>query len=57
MRLPLFVKNEDYLVFERVLADSLERPDAPDLLAWCLMPNHWHLVVYAGQRTNLSTWM
>ncbi len=57
MRLPLFQKDDDYLAFERVLADSLERPDAPDLLAWCLMPNHWHLVVRAGRQTDLSTWM
>ncbi len=57
MRLPLFQKDDDYVAFQRVLADSLERPDAPDLLAWCLMPNHWHLVVQAGRRTNLSTWM
>jgi len=57
MRLPLFQKDNDYLAFERVLAESLERPDAPDLLAWCLMPNHWHLVVHAGKRANLSTWM
>ncbi len=57
MRLPLFQKDDDYAAFERVLAESLERPDAPDLLAWCLMPNHWHLVVHARARTNLSTWM
>ena len=57
MRLPLFKMDGDYLAFERVLAGSLERVDAPDLLAWCLMPNHWHLVVQAGRRTNLSTWM
>ncbi len=43
MRLPMFQKHDDYLAFERVLADSLERPDAPDLLAWtpvssCLIP-------------------
>jgi putative transposase len=57
MRLPLFAKQGDYLAFERVLAESLQRPDAPDLLAWCLMPNHWHLVVRAKSRTNLSTWM
>jgi putative transposase len=57
MRLPLFEQDGDYLAFERVLASSLERPDAPALLAWCLMPNHWHLVVRAGRRTNLSTWM
>ena len=57
MRLPLFRKDEDYLAFDRVLAESLDRPDAPGLLAWCLMPNHWHLVVRAGPRSNLSTWM
>ena len=57
MRLPLFKKDADYLAFERVLASSFERPDGPRLLAWCLMPNHWHLVVRAGRRTNLSTWM
>ncbi len=53
MRLPLFEKDADYLAFERVLAASLERPDAPSLLAWCLMPNHCHIVVLAGQRTPL----
>ena len=37
MRLPLFLKDDDYLAFERVLAESLSRPDAPRLLAWCLM--------------------
>ena len=57
MRLPLFQKEDDYLAFERVLGESLVRPDAPDLLAWCLMPNHWHLIVQAGKGTNLSTWM
>ncbi|HUU83110.1 MAG TPA: transposase [Phycisphaerae bacterium] len=57
MRLPLFLKDEDYLAFERVLAESLARPDAPRLLAWCLMPNHWHLVVHAGHQTDLSAWM
>ena len=57
MRLTIFEKDEDYLAFERVVAESLDRPDAPRLLAYCLMPNHWHLVVQAGNRTDLSTWM
>ena len=57
MRLRLFEKDGDYQAFEGVLAGGLERPDAPRLLAYCLMPNHWHLVVRAGPRTNLSTWM
>jgi len=57
MRMTLFEKDRDYEAFERVLAASLDRPDAPHLLAYCLMPNHWHLVVRARHRTNLSTWM
>ncbi len=57
MRLPLFKKDDDYLAFERILDESLQRPDAPHLLAWCLMPSHWHLVLHARKRTNLSTWL
>ncbi len=57
MRLAIFKKEADYAAFEGVLAESLGRVDAPRLLAYCLMPSHWHLVVQAGRRTNLSTWM
>lgn len=57
MRLPLFKKLGDYEAFEQVLVESASRPDAPRMLAYCLMPSHWHLVVQAGRRTNLSTWM
>jgi putative transposase len=57
MRLRIFEKDGDYQAFERVLAESMERPDAPRLLAYCLMPNHWHLVLQARKLTNLSTWM
>ena len=57
LRLKLFDDEGDYAAFERVLAESLQRKDAPDLLAYCLMPNHWHLVVRAKAHSNLSTWM
>jgi len=57
LRLPIFRKHGDYRAFERVLALALARPDAPKLLAYCLMRNHWHLVVLADKRSNLSTWM
>ena len=36
---------------------GLGRADAPRLLAYCLMPSHWHLVVQATAHANLSTWM
>lgn len=57
MRLALFAKDEDYAAFMRVLVEGLDRPDAPKLLAYCVMPNHWHLVARAGVATDLSTWM
>jgi len=57
MRLKMFRKARDYEAFEPVLLDAVRRPDAPNLLAYCLMPNHWHLVVRARARTDLSTWM
>ena len=43
-RMRLFHKEGDYDAFERVLAEGLERYSV-DLLTYCLMPNHWHLVV------------
>jgi putative transposase len=57
MRLTIFEKEADYAAFERCAGRGLDRPDAPKLLAYCLMPNHWHLVVHAGDETDLSTWM
>ena len=35
----------DYEAFEQVLAEARARA-AKRLLAYCLMPNHWHLVVW-----------
>jgi len=43
MRLTMFWKDEDYLAFERALGEALGRGDAPELFAYCLMSNHWHL--------------
>lgn len=43
-RLRLFRKNEDFEAFEWVLAEGLERYPV-DLLTYCLMGNHWHLVL------------
>ncbi len=43
-RAELFAKDEDYAAFERVMAYALaEIPVA--LLAYCLMPNHWHFLL------------
>lgn len=40
----LFHKPGDYEAFQRVLEEGLERYPV-ELFTYCLMPNHWHLVV------------
>jgi putative transposase len=46
-RLRLFHKDADFAAIERVLGEGLERYPV-DLLTYCLMGNHWHLVVRPG---------
>jgi len=43
-RRTIFHKEGDYEAFLRTLAEGLERYPV-DLFAFCLMPNHWHLVL------------
>ena len=52
----LFQKPADYLAFERVLAEGLERYPV-ELLTYCLMPNHWHLVVRPQANEALGRWL
>ena len=44
-RLPLFEKDGDYQAFERVLLEAMTKQPTR-LLAYSLMPNHWHLVLW-----------
>jgi putative transposase len=58
-RLRLFKKAQDYLAFERILVEAHQRHPIP-LLDWCLMPNHWHFVVYPredGQVSDFFRWL
>jgi len=53
----LFDDAEDYAAFVRVLAEAVERdPGVPGirLLGYCVMPNHWHLVVWPEADGQLS---
>ena len=52
----LFDDDGDYAAFERVLAQACERV-AMRLLAYCIMPNHWHLVVWPRRDGDLSRFM
>ncbi len=55
-RLAIFDDDADYDAFERVLAQALARHDVR-LLAYCLMPNHFHLVVRPERDGDLSRFM
>lgn len=52
-RRTLFRKDDDYAAFERILAEMVQRYDAR-LLAYCLMPNHWHLALWPRRDGELS---
>jgi len=41
----IFGKDEDYAAFERVLEEAHAR-ETLRILAYCAMPNHWHMVVW-----------
>jgi putative transposase len=55
-RQEIFHKPEDFRAFLRVLAEGLERYPV-DLLCYCLMPNHWHLVLRPRTRPALGRLM
>jgi len=42
--LPLFRKEADYAAFERIMLEAHERHPTR-VLAWRLMPAHWHFIV------------
>jgi putative transposase len=52
----IFEHDRDYLAFERVLAEVQQRVPMC-ILAWCVMPNHWHLLLWPRQDGDLSTYM
>jgi len=52
-RLQLFEKPGDYAAFEQILQDAYDRTRIR-ILAYCLMPNHWHLLLWPRQDGELS---
>ncbi|HEV8726036.1 MAG TPA: transposase [Candidatus Binatia bacterium] len=55
----LFHKAEDYSAFERIMVAAMSRFPIR-LLAYCLMPNHWHMVLWPskdGEMTAFLRWL
>jgi len=57
-RQKIFATQKDYAAFENVLTEALARIPVR-LLSYCLMPNHWHLVLWPkrGRDEDLSEFM
>ncbi len=52
-RMPICTKDEDFAAFERVLEEAVARTRTR-LLSYCLMENHWHLVVWSQEDEGFS---
>jgi len=58
-RMTIFDGDADYEAFEQVLAEAVER-EQTRLLSYCVMPNHWHLVVWPrtdGELSRFAGWL
>lgn len=55
-RLPIFFKEQDYILFESILMEAKEKFDMR-ILAFCLMPNHFHLVLQPKKDNDLQKFM
>jgi putative transposase len=52
----IFSDAADYTTFRRTLVEGLERIPL-GVLAFCLMPNHWHVVLRSGDIASMSRLM
>jgi putative transposase len=52
----VFHKNKDYNAFFRLMKEAKKRYPL-NIYAYCLMPNHFHLVLMPDQPHHLSKWM
>ena len=58
-RLPLFEKPANHLAVENILKEA-HHQTAVRIAAYCLMPNHWHLLLWPrndGELSDLMRWI
>ncbi len=55
-RMGIFEAHEDYKLFEKLMNDAKELTDMR-ILAYTIMPNHWHLVLYPKHDGDLGIFM
>ena len=55
-RITLFLRDADFEAFERFIAKTLETCPMR-IVAYCLMSNHWHLVLWPQHDGDLGAFM
>src|SRR5579872_200365 len=55
-RMRLFDSDADYLAFENILEETFV-VQPMRLLSYCLMPNHWHFVLWPKEDGDLAAFM
>lgn len=56
-RAPTFNKDGDYEAFLRITQQALEHVPGLRLLGYCIVPNHWHMVVRPRKSGELSDFL
>ena len=54
-RMRIFRKAEDYPPFLQLMAEAKERADV-EIFGYCLMPNHWHVVLRPAGDEDLAAY-
>ena len=52
----LFFNDDDYLAFEHIVVETLEKRDMR-ILSYCLMPSHWHFMLWPENDGDLGSFM
>ena len=55
-RMMLFESHDDYQAFEKILTQAHEQVPMRTL-AYCLMPNHWHFVLWPREDGHMAEFM
>jgi putative transposase len=55
-RVQIFDTKQDYQQFEEILVEAVEKYSMR-LLAYCVMPNHWHLVIHPKDDGDMQLFM
>ncbi len=55
-RMQIFERDSDYYAFEQLLTEAKGKYPMR-ILSYCLMPNHWHLLLYPAADADMPSFM